>query len=462
MRKTLATTILLALCGTCSASAASDNVDVSHVSVERQGNYLAVDMTFGLSGLKVKGNRAVLLTPRISNGRDSVTLPAVGIYGRKRYYHYRRKNGEAMISGNGEMTYRASQVPSTIKYHEMVAYKDWMDGSYLNLLGEDYGCCGNVLAENDRQIGDYAKYVPQLLFVKPHADKNKTRAAEGSAFIDFAVNKTAIVPDYRRNASELAKIQETIDSVKSDEDYTITSVQLKGYASPEGSYAHNSELARGRTESLRGYVSQLYNFENGVITTDYEAEDWAGLRQYVEESSLEHRSEILAIIDDRGMDPDVKEGKIKTEYPLEYGILLNTCYPKLRHTDYKVVYNVKVYSSADEIRKVIRRRPQNLSLDEFYIVAQECEPGSEEFMYIFETAVKMYPDDEIANLNAGNAAISHGDLYIASKYLEKAGDSGEADYARAVCAYMQDDKAAATHFLIEAQNKGIKEATDMM
>ncbi len=460
MRQTLLT-IILALCGITAVSAASDNVAVSYVTVERDGKYLSVDMTLDLSQLGVKNNRAVLLTPRLVNGNDSIDLPAVAIYGRTRYYYYRRNNGDEMISGKTEKTYRKGDAPSPMKYHEVVVYQDWMDGCVLNLHCEDYGCCNSVLAESDKQIGDYAKFVPQLLYVRPEADRDKTRAAEGSAYIDFAVNQTAIVPEYRRNAAELAKIQETIDSVKNDEDYTITSLKLKGYASPEGSYTHNSELARGRTEALRGYVHQLYSFDDGIITTDYEAEDWAGLRKFVDESSLEHRSQILAIIDGND-DPDAKEASIKANYPLEYGILLNTCYPRLRHTDYKVEYNVRVYSSPDEIREVMAKHPQNLSLDEFYIVAQECEPGSEEFRDIFETAVRMYPDDETANLNAANAAISHGDLTTAAHYLDKAGDSGEAEYARGILSYLQGDNEAAKHHLIKASAADIPQADEVL
>ena len=73
-------------------------VSVSRFKMERNGKYLSVEMEMDLTGLEVESNRAVLLTPRLVNGTDSLDLPSVGIYGRRRYYYYVR-NGVSMISG---------------------------------------------------------------------------------------------------------------------------------------------------------------------------------------------------------------------------------------------------------------------------------------------------------------------------------------------------------------------------
>lgn len=184
-------------------------------------------------------------------------------------------------------------------------------------------------------------------------------------------------------------------------------------------------LAIGRTEALKKHIGQLYRFEEGIIQTDYEPEDWAGLRSYVERSNLTHRAEILALIDS-SLEPDAKEAKIKRSYPDEYDFLLKNCYPALRHTDYRITYTVRTFSDAQEIRRIMLTQPQKLSLNEFYLAAQACSPGSDEFNEIFETAVRMYPEDTAANLNAANTAMQKGDLKNAEHYLRKAGESPEA------------------------------------
>lgn len=434
-----------------------DGVSVSDVKMERNGAYIAVDMNLGLKDLAVEGNRAVLLTPRLVNGSDSLDLPSIGIYGRRRYYFYVR-NGKSMLTDKDEMSYKASEKPDGIAYHNIVSYADWMNGAVLSLHRSDYGCCNTLLARQDGTLGRHTEaFFPELVFVQPEAEIMKSRSLSGSAYIDFPVDQTVIYPDYRRNTVELGKIQATIDSVRNDKDVTITSVWLKGYASPESPYKHNTELAIGRTAALKKHIGQLYSFADNVIQTDYEPEDWAGLRRYVEQSNIDHRAEILALIDS-DMEPDAKEWKIKRTYPEEYRFMLQNFYPALRHTDYRIDYNIRTFSDADEIRRIMAERPQKLSLNEFYLVAGQYEPGTDEFTDVFQTAVRMFPNDETANLNAANAAIRRDDFGTARRYLDKAGDSAEAVYARGALAVREGDYDTACRYLNKAKEMGLEQA----
>lgn len=455
--------MIIALLGMCTMAEAQtgrqtivDGVSVGALKMERNGGYMVVDMTLDLKDLDVDGNRAVLLTPRLVNGNDSLDLQSVGVYGRRRYYFYVR-NGESMLAED-ERSFKASERPDDIAYHFIAPYAEWMNGAKLSLHRSDYGCCNTLLAEQDGELGHHVEaFFPELVYVRPQAETVKSRSLEGSAFIDFPVDKTVIYPDYRRNTAELGKIQATIDSVRNDRDVTITQVWLKGYASPESPYAHNTELAIGRTEALKKYIQQLYKFEEGIIATDYEPEDWAGLRRYVEQTNLDHRTEILALIDS-DMNPDSKEAKIKRSYPEEYRFLLQNCYPALRHTDYRIAYVIRSYSDVEEIKRLMRMQPQKLSLNEFYLAAQEYEPGTDEFTEVFETAVRMFPDDTVANLNAANAAMRRGDNTGAARYLERAGDSPEAVYARGSLAVRTKDYETARKYLNKAKALGLEQA----
>ena len=62
------------------------------------------------------------------------------------------------------------------------------------------------------------------------------------------------------------------------------------------------------------------------------------------------------------------------------------------------------------------------------------EPGSDRYDEIFETAVRMFPADATANLNAANIAMGKKDMKNAERYLSKAGDTPEAVYARGIYA----------------------------
>ncbi|MFV0323542.1 MAG: DUF3868 domain-containing protein [Bacteroides xylanisolvens] len=433
-------------------------VSIKSFNINREGKYLTVKMNLDLNKLDVDANRAVLLTPRLVNGTDSLDLPAVGIYGRRRYYYYVR-NGIGNISGESETIYRASSKPDSVAYNNLAEYEKWMDGATLKFHRSDWGCCHEIVAEYEGILGRHREaFFPELIFVQPKAEIMKSRSLSGSAYIDFPVDQTVIYPDYRRNTTELGKIQATIDSVRNDKDVTITSVWLKGFASPESPYKHNTELAIGRTAALKKHIGQLYHFADSIIQTDYEPEDWAGLRRYVEQSNINYRAEILALIDS-DMEPDAKEAKIKRTYPDEYRFMLQNFYPALRHTDYRIDYNIRKFNKVEEIKRIMAEQPQKLSLNEFYLVARKYEPGTDEFTDVFETAVRMFPNDEIANLNAANAAIRRDDFATARRYLDKAGDSAEAVYARGALAIREKDYDTARRYLGKAKEMGLEKAT---
>lgn len=452
--------LVLALSNVCDMVAqeikeAIPEVSVTHFGMERNGKYLSVELSLDLTSLNVETNRVVLLTPRLVNGVDSLDLPSVGIYGRKRYYYYVR-NGIDGISGPDEIIFRAANKPDNIEYNQSVLFKEWMDGAELEFHRMDWGCCHEKLIGSDVRLGRHHEaFFPELVFIQPEAELVKSRSLSGSAFIDFPVNKVEIYSEYRRNTAELSKIEATIDSVRSDKDISIVSVYLKGYASPESPYSHNRDLAVGRTKSLKEYIQRLYNFDENVIVTDYEPEDWEGLKRYVENSNINHRAEILQLIDGN-LDPDVKEAKIKRTYPTEYNFLLQHCYPALRHTDYRIDYNIRSYNSVDEIKRILLERPQNLGLNEFYFVAGAYEPGTVEFTEVFETAVRMFPNDEVANLNAANAAIRCGNHEAARRYLDKAGNSAEAVYARGALAVREKEYQTAALLFAKAGDMGLE------
>lgn len=432
-------------------------ISVSDLRMERNNDYMSVKMVIGLDSLDVKSNRAVLLTPRIVGGNDSVDLHSLGVYGRRRYYYYVR-NGQSNITGPTEISYREKNAPDTVVYEDVIPYADWMDGAVLALWREEYGCCADIVDEERdalyRYIGPVEPYMPLMVYVSPKGESVKERAISGKAFIDFPVNLTEIFPDYRNNQVELAKIQATIDPLAKDADITVKSLSIKGYASPESPYSNNTRLAKGRTAALKDYVNTLYNFGEDKFTTSYEPEDWEGLRDFVVKSNIKNRDAILELIDgDRK--PDNKEYTIKTRYPEEYKFMLQNWYPALRHSDYTIEYTIRTYTDIEEIKRVYRERPQNLSLQEFYLVAQTMEPGSDDYNEVFETAVRMYPADPVANLNAANNAMQRADLAAAERYLAKTDGMAEATYAHAALAYLKGDYDKAAALLQQTRDAGI-------
>lgn len=432
----------------------AEDVRVTDIRAERDGSRLNISFTLDCSAMPKSRNIETSLTPMLVSGNDSLMLDAVTVAGKARWLQAKRNHS---LNLPGNTYYRAGKV-TEIPYQKSVAFMPWMENARIDLIVENMGCCRSRKTLADTRIaqlnlGDRAFDVP-LQYIVPKGDRAKVRNAKGEAYIDFQVNKTDILPDYRNNPRELAKIRATIDSVKSDPDFKITSVAIKGFASPEGPYANNERLAEGRTEALRNYVQGLYSFPAKIMKTSWVAEDWTGLRKFVANSMMTSKDAILAVIDS-DLTPDEKDRKLKVDFPTDYAYMLQNWYPALRHSDYTVEYTVRSYTDPAEIAKVMKKSPSKLSIREFFILAETLNPESSEYANVFETAVRMYPDDPVANLNAANIAISRGNFDEAARFLDKAGNSPQAIYARGVLAAKKGEYDVARRFFNQAQKAGI-------
>lgn len=298
-----------------------------------------------------------------------------------------------------------------------------------------------VIVEVPVVIEKPAPYTPsyELAYIEPQAEKEKSRHLSGQAYLSFLVNKTDIRRDYRNNAVELSKVEETINVVRKDPNTTITHIDIHGYASPEGSFANNKRLAEGRAQAFKDYVQQLIDLSANIFSVASTPEDWEGFISW-----LSGKENYLTILDIAKSDaePDAKERQMKTRYPAQWKQLLADVFPTLRHSDYRVSYTIRPFT-VDEARDIIRTKPQQLSLNEMFLVANTYAPGSKDYVEVFEIAVRIYPDDETANLNAAVIALRKDDLTAAARYLEKAGQSAEAQNARGVLAAKQGRYAEA-------------------
>lgn len=294
-------------------------------------------------------------------------------------------------------------------------------------------------------------------FVTPKAEAEKARHLSGRAYLDFVVNTTDIRPEYRRNADELAKVRQTIDTVRQDPNTSITHISIHGYASPEGSYANNTRLAEGRAQAFKDYVQLLMTLPADIFSVESTPEDWEGLLHSLADEEVSFKfqgsgfkfQQVLAVARDESLEPDQKERKLKREMPKEWKLMVDSIFPALRHSDYEVSYTIRPFT-VEEAIQLIKTHPQQLSLNELFLVAQTYEPGSADFNQVFEVAVRMYPDDETANLNAAVIALHRDDLQAAARYLSKSGSSAEAMNLRGVLAAKQGDLKAAEEYFRQA------------
>lgn len=434
-------------------------ISVEHYQVTQSDSKTFLQMDFVLDSLKVPSNRYRAFTPvlRSKDGRFSHRFKSLLVTGRVQDIVFDREGIDPLYRDNCVTIRRDDGQIQRYSYTDAVDLSRWHKGAEVWLECDLCGC-GDTLKSDMAYLGRLPlDPVYHIVDVVPHPTK-KVYNLHGTAFINFVVDRWEMKPDYMDNRRELRKITDTLDVMTADRNITVKQIKIHGWASPESPYEHNRMLATNRAKSLTEYVRRTYHLPDSVFApAEATPENWIGLREAVEKMStatLPHRSEILAMIDDNNIAPDPKEWKIKRQYPQEYRYLLKEVYPHLRRSDYEITFDVREFT-IDEAKEIYKTKPYQLSLRELWDVAQTFAPGSDEYNRVIQTSLNIYPESTEAMINLANIALRQDDLLKAETLLEHAGDSAEAENARAIL-YMKQkqwDKAEAA--LNRAQQKGM-------
>lgn len=452
---------------TCSSAmaqtVASGAVTIDNVQTNVENKRVDVAFRLNLNNLKLKAEQQLILTPLLAADGDTTALQPIIINGRSQHIRMQRAGKLNAKNTNGEqpiVVMRKNGTEQSIIYSQSVERIRPVECDQLQVLAAQDLCgCGDLKNQDQTlitTIDNLDAWMPALAFVKPAAEARKQRAEKGEAYLSFRVNKTDIVVDLFDNSRELAKITKTIDLVRDDKNVQITGINIHGFASPDGPYANNERLARERAASLKNYVANLYPINAKLFSSNSTPEDWNGFRRKVQQSNLANKEEIIKI-SNSSLAPDDKDKRIRQLYPHDYAVIMSDIYPRLRHSDYTVSYTVRPFS-VEEAKQILKTRPQQLSLQEMFLVAQTMEPGSAEFNEVFDIAVRMFPDDPTANLNAACADLQRRDIASAEKHLQKADNSAAALNARGALAVMKKDYQLARQLFADAAAAGSEDA----
>ena len=343
----------------------NDALTLSNVSLWQQGNSLYVGMTFDMKNLTIGSARSLSLIPLLTDGQHNIPLQEIIVNGKRREKAYIR--GLAITKQEPTAIIVPYNKRETFNYTQVIPYKPWMANASLQLV-ENLCGCGNYQEMNAQElitndVSTEAKRLsamsPIIAYIQPTVEVVKNRSEQYEAHLDFPVNKSVILTDFMNNHAELVNIHAMFDKIQNDRNLTVKGISIEGFASPEGPLAFKEQLSKKRAETMR-----------------------------------------------------VGGGA-------PYRTMLKEIYPGLRKVNCKIDYTV-VNFDVEQGRIIIRENPKYLSLNEMYQVANSYPKGSKDFVNVFDIAVRMYPTDAVANLNAGAVALSQKDLNAAVKFMEKA------------------------------------------
>ena len=454
---------LLSFFGTASSQQiAIGEMVVDHLQLEASADSAWVALRLELSDLHLKSNQEIELCPTLVVDGEPHSLSTVKIMGRRRYLYDQRNRTAGGQARHSQRVRRVKGEAQQLNYFASVPLERMpttlqlrVNASWGSCRCESYDRQQWTLGEREYIVTHYRPYLPYLT---PALDAEKGRVEKGSAYIEFKVGSVEILPEFRQNAIELARVGERICKITADEDVLLKRILITGYASPEGSFESNQQLAQGRTQALIDFLLQHYEIDSDKVVVGFGDEDWKVLRNYILESPMAEKAEVLEVIDGEGSWDD-KEQILRRNHPAVYMDLGKICFPKLRRTDYEIDYRLRSFTP-EEASQLIFQTPQKLSLSEMYAAAQVFPQGSEPFCEALEIAVKMYPSSEVANLNAALAALEKRELKTAEKYLKKSGNGGEALMARGILAYLRHDITTAKKWLHQALEQGTEGAEE--
>ena len=454
----------------------SGDIGIEPVRLEQSGDFLYIDMNFILKDVKVRTAHGVDFIPQLVAPANTYNLPKVSVKGKDEYLAYERRL--SLMSPKEKRKHVApylvkksnKRTNDTIRYRYVLPYESWMADAKLNVQRDECGCGESTLMSVQPVIDQVtlerilSPYIvnPHFAYVEPKVEVVKSREIQAECFLDFEVNKINIRPEYMNNPRELAKIRVMIDDLQLDPSIKVTRLDIIGYASPEGTLATNKRLSEGRAMALRDYLASRYDFPRNQYHIIFGGENWDGLIDALETLDMDYKNEVLDIIQDIPIEKGRETKLMQLRGGVPYRYLLKNVFPSLRVAICKVNYDIKNFN-VDEAKEVIKRRPQNLSLNEMFLVANTYPKGSQEFIDVFETAVRMYPDSEIANMNAATAALSRNDLISAERYLKKMESQEywpEYNNAMGILTLLKGDYELAEEYLNKARELGLDVATD--
>jgi len=388
-------------------------------------------MDFEIENLQIGTDRSLILTPTLTDGRgQELKLKNIMLNGRQRHKAFMREiqlNGwERDIKKTHYDVINLNQDHKAIRYRQTVPYEPWMRDARLDIETDLCGCAGHVQQLGSEKVASRIvlegakayKALANVAYLIPEVEAVKSRSESSNVFLDFPVARTEINPGFGNNPRELAKIEGLINEIRNDKNLQVTGVMITGYASPEGDLNFNNQLSRGRAEALRNYLSMKAGIPPQMYQVGYGGEDWQGLGRLVMNSYIEPKGTILNIIHNSGGENRKQQLKALGGGSV-YQRLLHGLYPQLRRVVARIDYTARGFN-VEEAKQIIKTRPRQLSLNEMYLVANTYPEGSKEFIEVFETAVRMFPDDPVANLNAAASALLDKDQIRAERYLQKA------------------------------------------
>lgn len=268
------------------------------------------------------------------------------------------------------------------------------------------------------------------------------------AQIKYLINQAKVRSSELQSVSVQEFVQMLRDIKADQKGLQLDGIEVSAYASPDGAFDFNKELAEKRegtsTDYLKGELKKI-DLE-ADIDGKYTAEDWDGFKELVEQSNLQDKDVILRVLS-MYQDPEERETQIRN-ISAAYKELADEILPELRRARLTLSYNI-IGRTDDEIQAQYKADASKLSVEEMLYAATLTDDAAQK-KDIYTKTTQLYPSDYRAYNNLAILALQDGDLNAAKNYLDQAaskkGDAVEVNANRALLALAQGNVTEAENY----------------
>ena len=402
-------TLMLASCGKLGQLSA-DNVTVTPTPLEAIGNevsatisatfpekYMKKKVTLGVTpvlkyqGGEVASEGTTFQGEKVQGNGTTVSYKAGGTYTMRANFPFNENmlQSDLYLRFDAKKGKKSIQLPDLKVGYGVVATSDLLRGTL--------GSANPALAADAYQRIIRQKQEAQIKYLVNQAN---VRASE---------LKTTSIQDFVKILKEINDNQETL---------RLQNIEVSAYASPEGRFDFNEQLAEKRQNTSAKYVNEQLkkNKMTADVDTKFTAEDWDGFQQLVSESNIQDKEVILRVLS-MYKDPAEREQQIRN-MSVVYDELAKGILPELRRA--RLIANYDVIGSSDEqIQEQFQADARQLSVEEVLYGAALQQDNAQKKVW-YEKAAALFTNDARAYNNLANLAYQSGDAQTAASYLQKA------------------------------------------
>jgi len=240
-----------------------------------------------------------------------------------------------------------------------------------------------------------------------------------TADILFLINQ-ANIRNNQLTSAQMESFNADVKKASQDTARVIEDINISSYASPDGPWEFNNQLAQKREKVTNDYLTKKLKKEAitdfGEITKQFTAEDWEGFKELVEASNIQDKELILSVLS-MYKDPEQREREIHNLSNV-FETLAETILPQLRYS--RLTASVNVIGKSDEqINSFFDNDPAALSIDEILYAATLTEDNGRQ-QAIYKKASQLYPNDFRTYNNLGMAQYQAGNFDAAKQSFQKA------------------------------------------